>query len=49
MKLKYKLMRKYKWARKLYHWYLITFHKQRTLNNFRKFLEEIKNEEIVEQ
>jgi len=42
-KLKYRLLYKYKWLRKLQHWYQLTFHRKRTLENFRKFLEELED------
>ena len=38
-------MYKFKWARKLNYWYLMTFHKERTLRNFKEFLKEIMTEE----
>jgi len=40
MKLKYKLLRRFKWLRKVNYWYLMTFHRKRTLKNFRQILEE---------
>lgn len=49
MKLKYKLMRKFKWARRLNHWYLMTFHRERTLRNFKAFLKEIEEDEEDEE
>jgi hypothetical protein len=49
MKLKYRILYKFKWQKRLRFWYLMTFHKERTLRNFRAFLIDIMNDKTLDE